>query len=174
MSSQSVIRIAEFQKYHTSSAVSGLLRVRESDSTYPPPHDAAATVEDFTSWLFNDEPIFRLVALDGDTVAGHISAVPAHDYLLNYCASQSYSSSAPNGLAEISKFFVEPDYQKHGVGDLLFARAFDVLREQNYQPALAVISTSTKAIRFYRRHDMLELGNFNGIHGKNFVFVDSQ
>lgn len=172
MSSATSLRIVDFNKTHTSSAVAGLLKVRETDPTYPPPHDADATTEDFTSWLFNDAPVFRFVAVDGDVVAGHISVVPAHDYLLNYCAKQNYVSDKPNGLAEISKFFVNPYYQKHGVGDLLFTHAFNVLREHHYQPALAVISTSTKAIRFYRKHGMQELGSFEGIHGKNFVFVD--
>lgn len=173
MISANPLQIIEFQEAHTPSAVEGLLKVREEDPTYPPPHDADATVEDFTSWLFNDSPLFRFAAIHGGVVAGHISVVPAHDYLLNYCAKQNYISDKPNGLAEIGKFFVNPDYQKHGVGDLLFAHVFKVLRENDYQPALAVISTSTKAIRFYRKHGMQELGSFVGIHGKNFVFVDN-
>lgn len=125
-------QIIEFQETHTPSAVEGLLKIRQADPTYPPPHDADDTVEDFTSWLFNDSPVFRFAAICGDVVAGHISAVPAHDYLLNYCAQQNYISDKPKGLAEISKFFVNPDYQKHGVGGLLFAHAFQILREHDY------------------------------------------
>lgn len=171
MTDQRSIQIVDFQDTHMDSAVSGLLKVRKSDPTYPPPQDVDNTAKDFQQWILNDEPIFRLVALDGNVVAGHISAVPAHDYLLNYCATQNYATSAINGFGEISKFFVNPDYQKHGVGDALFQEALSLLKEREFHPALAVISTSVKAIRFYRKHGLLELGSFNGFHGKNFVFV---
>lgn len=170
--SDQTFKVVEFMETYTPSTIAGLLKVRASDPTYPPPHDADATVDDFEAWLFNDDPIFRLIAVNGDIVAGHISVVPAHDYLLNYCAGQNYVSNAPNGLAEIGKFFVNPDYQGHGVGDMLFREAFGFIWEHGYQPALAVISTSTKAIRFYRKHGMRDLGIFHGIHGKNLVFVE--
>lgn len=157
---------------HMYETVQSLLKVREHDATYPPPVDADHNAGDFIQWLMNEETLGRWVAiLDGDVV-GHISLTKAHDYLTGALDSMGYESLSENGFCEISKFFVDPNVQGHGVGAELFAH---VLREAwtlGFQPALAVISSSHAARRFYDHKGMLEVGSFHGVHGENFVFVD--
>jgi L-amino acid N-acyltransferase YncA len=63
--------------------------------------------------------------------------------------------------------------QGRGTGTALFETAFRFARNEGLQPALAVVDTSLAARRFYAHHGMTEAGSFQGVHGKNFVFVDS-
>lgn len=165
------IEIVEFTSEHLAGAVAALLRVRESDSTYPPQQDAEATVESFSEWLLNAPVLQRWVALVDGVVAGHVLLTPAHEYLTDFLDTKKYPTTHERGFAEIAKFFVSPDFQGHGLGDLLFRTACAVSEDLLMQPGLAVVSTSEKAVRFYAHHGMHKIGSFHGIHGVNHVFM---
>lgn len=156
---------------HLEGTIRSIMNVRASDPSYPPPHDADNSYESMGTWLMEENPFTRTIAMVGGKVAGHISLTPAHPYLQNHLSQNEYVAKYPNGFLEISKFFVDPTFQKHGVGHFLFNHAVEVALSARFQPALAVIETSTKAIHFYRNWGMESVGEFNGIHGKNFVFV---
>lgn len=155
---------------HLGKTVESLFRVRDFDHKYPPVMDAGRNTEDFTTWLMEEEVLRRTVALVNGEPAGHISTVPAHRYLTDYLCANFIDTPAQNGYSEISKFFVDPLYRKHGVGKVLFAHSVRQSIEDGYHPALAVVSTSEDAIRFYTREGWILAGTFNGIHGINLVF----
>lgn len=157
---------------HLEAAVAALLHVRQGDPTYPPPRDAEATPASFAAWLLEEDALGRWVALVDGKVAGHLAMTRAHPYLANALSSLGYTSIAENGLSEVSKFYVDPAYQGHGVGTALFRAGFEFAWAMGCQPALAVISTSMVARRFYSQKGMLEVGSFIGVHGENFVFVE--
>jgi GNAT superfamily N-acetyltransferase len=161
-----------FGMSHMYDTVQALLRVRESDATYPPPVDVDYGVGEFIEWLMSEETIGRWVAVIDGEVAGHISLTDPHKYLTGFLDSADYESDSMNGFCEVSKFFVNPKFQSHGVGALLFNHAIEFARSKALQPALAVIDTSSAARRFYAKKGMREVGSFNGVHGENFVFVD--
>lgn len=168
----SSIDIVSFEpEKHLEGAVRSIMNVRAGDPSYPPPHDADLSYESMRAWLMEEEPFIRTVAMVDGEVAGHISLTPAHSYLENHLSHNGYQSKQPHGFLEISKFFVDPAFQKHGVGHVLFDQAIDAALGAKFQPALAVIETSTKAIHFYKHWGMENVGEFHGIHGKNFVFV---
>lgn len=167
----SKVQIERFnQEIHLEEMVKSLFRVRDFDNTYPPVMDAGRNTEDFTAWLMEEDVLDRITALVEGEVAGHISTVAAHEYLTGYLADNHIESSAPNGFSEISKFFVDPLYRKHGVGKVLFRASVEQSIENGYHPALAVVSTSEDAIRFYTREGWILAGTFTGIHGSNLVF----
>lgn len=168
----SAIDIVPFESpKHLDGTIHSIMNVRAGDPSYPPPRDADLSYESMKAWLMEEEPFLRAVAVANNEVAGHISLTPAHPYLHEHLSRNNYSAKQPNGFLEISKFFVDPAFQKHGVGRLLFNHAIDAGIAAQFQPALAVIETSTKAIHFYKHWGMESVGEFNGIHGKNFVFV---
>lgn len=158
------------QENHLAKTVESLFRVRDFDNKYPPVMDAGRNNEDFTAWLLEEEVLLRTVALVDGEVAGHISTTPAHSYLTDYLSAQHIETTSANGFSEISKFFVDPLYRKHGVGKLLFSHMAQQSIEAGYHPALAVVSTSEDAIRFYTREGWILAGTFTGIHGVNLVF----
>ncbi|MCC3299279.1 GNAT family N-acetyltransferase [Arthrobacter caoxuetaonis] len=157
---------------HLDAAVTALLHVRQGDPTYPPPRDADATAASFSRWLLEEEVLGRWVALVDGKVAGHLAMTRAHPYLNRALSALGYTSIAENGLSEVSKFYVDPVFQGCGVGTALFQTGFEFARARGCQPALAVISTSVLARKFYSGKGMLEVGSFMGIHGENFVFVE--
>ena len=164
--------IVPFSSTHLLKTVDLLLEVRNVDGTYPPAVDAENTVSGFSRWLMSEETVGRWVALmDGD-VAGHISLTPAHGYLTQSLDDLGYVGIEGRSFCEVSKFFVDPQVQRQGVGAKLFDYAIEQGWALGLQPALAVIDTSYAARRFYARKGMLEVGSFHGVHGENFVFVD--
>jgi GNAT superfamily N-acetyltransferase len=170
--STSKLDIVSFEsEYHLEGAIRSIMNVRASDPSYPPPHDAEYSYESMGTWLMEEDPFMRVIAMVDGKVAGHISLTPAHPYLENHLLRSDYVAKQPHGFLEISKFFVDPAFQKHGVGRILFNNAIESAFSAEFQPALAVIETSTKAIHFYKHWGMESVGEFNGIHGKNFVFV---
>lgn len=118
-----------------------------------------------------EDVIGRWVAVIDGQVAGHISITDPHPYLTDALASMNQAPAAGHSFCEISKFFVDPSIQGKGTGALLFEAAFSFAWQERLQPALAVVSTSLAARRFYSRHGMIEAGSFRGFHGENFVFV---
>lgn len=166
------VEVVSFEtEYHLEGATRSIMNVRASDPSYPPPHDADYSRESMGTWLMEEDPFLRTIAMVDGEVAGHISLTRAHPYLQDHLSRSEYVAKQPNGFLEISKFFVDPTFQKHGVGHVLFNHAIEAAMSVQFQPALAVIEKSTKAIHFYRHWGMESVGEFNGIHGKNFVFV---
>lgn len=157
---------------HLQGAVEALLRLRRTEGLYPPRRDVNATPGDFAFWLLSEDVLRRWVALVEGQVAGHISITAPHPYLTGALEGMGQVPAAPNGVCEVSKFFVDPAVQGRGVGAALFDSALRFARREGLQPALAVVDTSLAARRFYAHHGMTEAGSFQGIHGENFVFVD--
>lgn len=155
---------------HLDKLVETLFRVRDFDHTYPPVMDAGRNTEDFSTWLMEEDVLERTIATVDGEVAGHISTVAAHDYLTDYLAKNFITSPSHKGFSEIGKFFVDPLYRKHGVGKVLFRAAVQQSVAKGYHPALAVVSTSEDAIRFYTREGWILAGTFTGLHGVNLVF----
>lgn len=171
---RAALQITRFQpETHLQGAVEALLRLRRSEGLYPPQQDVNATPGDFAFWLLSEDVLGRWVALVDGQVAGHISLTAPHQHLTEALETMDQESPAPSGFCEVSKFFVDPDVQGRGTGAALFAAAFSFARREGLQPALAVVDTSLAARRFYGHHGMVEAGSFHGIHGENFVFVDS-
>lgn len=160
--------------YHThhSQAVECIMNVRLKDSTYPPQRDVADLIaDDFAEWLMEENATHRWVAVVQGKVVGHISLVEGHPYLTDHLALHKEKPRGDKGFLEIGKFFTDPSMQGHGIGTALLRHAIDSSIAEGYTPALAVISTSSKAIEVYKKEGMKSVGYFNGIHGKNFVFV---
>jgi GNAT superfamily N-acetyltransferase len=157
---------------HLGGAAEVLHRVRAATKTYPPPVDADDTPASFSAWLDDGEDYLgRWVAVREGRVIGHVSVVEPHDYILRFLGTLDVGTVRRRGLVEITKFFVDPDVQRGGVGSRLFARALDFATGSELTPVLAVVSTSTDARRFYGREGMTEVGQFEGRHGTNHVFT---
>lgn len=172
MSQQSSIEIVRFAKSeHLQESVNGIMEVNKSGEKYPPLHNAEPTTAFLSSWLMEENAVNRWVAVLDGNVAGHISTVKAHPYLTGHLKNVGVEFLNKKGVAEISKFFVNPLYQKHGAGKRLFAHAIDVSKHEGYAVALAVISTSTDAIRFYQKAGLVGTGYFDGLDGRNYVFI---
>lgn len=166
------IEIVEFSKSeHLQESVNGIMEVNKSGEKYPPLHNAEPTSEFLTSWLMEEDTINRWVAVLDGNIAGHISTVKAHVYLTEHLKNAGIKFLNEKGVTEISKFFVNPLYQKHGAGKNLFAHAIDASKAEGYSVALAVISTSIDAIRFYQKAGLVSTGYFDGVDGRNYVFI---
>lgn len=157
--------VVEFRLEHLDSIVSSLMRVQSSDSNYPPRREVAHSTESLSDWLFNVPVLGRWTALVGGEAVGHIVLREAPDYVKEFLYGQSHVGTHKRGMAEIGKFFVDPRYQNHGIGDLLFQTACTLAEDLLMQPGLSVVSSSEKAVRFYTRHDMHKVGHFTGFHG---------
>lgn len=148
-----------------------LQRVRAADPTYPP-SDAGSTGSDLRDWLLSEPGLGRWVVVVDREVAGHVQLTPPHDYLIEQLASFGHHPMGDAGYAEIAKLFVDPLVQRRGVGAVLLAAARAASWASGRQPALAVVSTSAAATRMYVHEGMVEIGEFDGIHGINRVMVD--
>lgn len=166
------LEVVPFTPDHLEPLAEALLRVRVSDPTYPPQHDATPTVESFADWLMSEQVLGRWVAVADGMPVGHISITAAHPYLRNAFAVLDYPAAAVNGFCEVSKFFTDPVYQGLGVGSALFCPALAAGRAAGFHPALAVIDTSYAARTFYAAKGLREVGSFTGIHGLNYVFAE--
>lgn len=157
---------------HLKQTLASIMKVRATDSTYPPKIDVPDfSTAFFKKWLLAEYTTHRWVALVNGEVAGHISLVEAHDYLTSHLAVNGEKPYSDKGYLEIGKFFTNPDFQGHGIGTKLLNHAIKISLDESFTPALAVISTSTKAIEVYKKENMKPVGYFDGIHGKNFIFV---
>lgn len=164
---ENVTEIVEFSHHdHIPGLALALIELRKSNPNYPHPMEAVNTASSLTAWLMEEEPEYRFVAIRDGEVVGHISVSKPHDYLLN----SGILEIQDNNLLEITKFFVDPRFQAHGIGQDLFQAAVKAINNENKTICLVVVETSVSAIRFYNHHGLTEEGSFNGIHGKNFVF----
>lgn len=158
-----------FEKDHLTSAAHALLSVREAARIYPPVEDANADVDSFKAWLTPKvEPYARMVALVEGKVAGHIMLSPALPYMVKHLESLGFDAT---NCAEVNKLFVDPSQSKHGVGGALLENAIEAARAQGRRAVLAVVSTSTQALRLYRHSSLVEVDSFYGRHGENRVFM---
>lgn len=161
-------------RLHLDPLVRVLMKVRDRDPSYPPPIDVAHSAEAFRSWLTDEDALARWVAVDDGIVAGHVMVVKAHDYLEDYLRGIDYRARAENGFAEVAKVFVDPDFQRRGIAARLLNTGVGDAWTRDMQPALAVVETSTAAIRLYTREGLVQLGTFDGRHGVNIVMVDEK
>ena len=159
---------------HLSQTVEMLLNVRRADPTYPPSVDAEFTALAFEHWLIVDKVLARWVALSGTKVVGHIALAEPHDYISSFFSSPQCVAMQHEPLGEIVKFFVDPSQQGRGVGATLLRHTIDSAWELGRQPVLAVVSESRAARRLYARMGLTELGIFDGIHGRNHVFLEEK
>jgi GNAT superfamily N-acetyltransferase len=167
--------IVPFSEEYRMQAVECIMKVRLKDPTYPPQRDVTDIVTgDFNTWLMEEETTHRWVALVDGKVASHISLVEAHPYLTDHLDMHGEKPHGDKGYLEISKFFTNPEFQGKGIGTDLLRHAIHIALEESYTPALAVISTSVKAIEVYKKENMKQIGYFNGVHGKNFIFLGTK
>jgi GNAT superfamily N-acetyltransferase len=141
--------------------------------TYPPDRDCDDTLASLRAWLLEEVPLHSWVALVDEAPVGFVQVTEPHDYMVRHLTAWGYSSLA-DGFAEIGKFFVDPAQQRGGVGAMLLAEACTVSWSEMRQPALAVVTTSTSAMRLYEQEGMRLLGSFQGVHGENWVYVDEE
>lgn len=133
------------------------------DGTYPPPNDPNVLKGDWEGWLLGGGEAGRWVARTDSGVVGHVSFSTPGSYLEALVDSL-------DKVWELGQFFVNPDSRGHGVGDALFQRAMQEARQVGKTPVLAVMSVSVGAKRFYEKHGMVQMGEFNGRDGLNYVF----
>lgn len=157
---------------HTPGLIQALLRLRASGSAYPPAQDADNTAAALGSWLMDDSSTERWVITHLGAPVGHVLFGPAHKYLVDHIASSDHASAKGCQVAEVGKFFMDPECAGQGAGSLLFQFVLKRCWDQDMQPALAVLPGSEAAMRLYRRFGMEDAGAFEGVHGTNFVFVD--
>jgi ribosomal protein S18 acetylase RimI-like enzyme len=157
---------------HLEEVLDVLLRVRQSDSQYPPPVDAGFGRDSMSAWLLGDRPLAKWVALDQSRVVGYVQVTEPHSYLPKISEAGAETGYASSRIAEIGKFFVDPASQRGGVGQLLFDTARAFIRSRELMAVLAVVETSRKAVAFYESHGMRLVTTFEGAHGTNLVYAD--
>ena len=82
---------------------------------------------------------YTLVAVDGDTIRGHVTI------------GRSRDDDLP-GYGEVWALYVDPPYWQAGIGRALLIAAGDRLRRAGHERAfLWVLSTNSRARRFYER-----------------------
>lgn len=155
------------ESLHLSPLVTIAHRMRLSERAYPPKEFCGESREDVHTWLSDCHAEQRWVAFHDGSVLGHIALTEPEDYLNAFLESYAISHE----YMEISKFFVNSDYRKSGVGSLLFSQALEYATKPK---ALAVLQGSYAARDFYVNHGMIELGQFDGISGVNHVFIESK
>lgn len=158
------------ESLHLEQTIDSIMRVRDVYGVYPPKQDVGDDRQEFSDWLLEEEVLVRIVALE-QQVTGHVSLTHAHPYLTKHLAGIGHELEG-KGYVEVSKLFVDPLAHAKGTGALLLQAMIDHSRENDFQLALAVIETSTAAIELYQRLGLHAAGEFDGIHGRNLVFVD--
>ena len=145
---------------HLEGAVDALLRVNGVDPTYPPSTELNRTIEDYTRWLLDTATMGRWAALADGKVAGFIQATEPHDYIYRSLEKVGYQTQAVNGFCEVGKFFVDPQFQRQGIGVKLFEQTLAFARICGWEPAVAVPFESTSAMKFVRHMGMRAAGSF--------------
>lgn len=156
---------------HGDSLVDVLLELREQDEAYPPPRDAGGGRESIRAWLLRDDVLGRWVAQIDGRAAGHICVAHLPDYLAAHLAFKGVASAREGGFVELARLFVRPTLRRNGAATALLSTAVKYAFSRDAQPALAVVSTSLSAIRLYRSVGFRQVGEFNGVHGRNLVFL---
>jgi GNAT superfamily N-acetyltransferase len=153
---------------HRSGAVRALMSVRRADGGYPPPQDTGDTTEELDRWLFDSPVRARWVAVLDDEVVGHVCLSPAHPYLTR----RLVPVSPPTVLLEVGKLYVAAEARGLDLGRRLLEEAMGRAAGEGAVAALAVLPTSRAALGLYRDRGLVEVGQFEGVHGLNLVFVD--
>lgn len=162
------------ESVHIVDTVGVLLSVCKMDPSYPPLQDAKRTPESFADWLIREPVLNRWIAVVDGEIVGHIATANPHLYITDFLASIAYDLTTADQFGEIVKFFVDPSAQHVGVGQTLLAHALISLHAMGLQPILAVVAESRSARRIYAHIGMKQLGYFEGIHGRNYVFTDKK
>lgn len=160
------------QDEHLESIVDVLQEVQRIDGDYPPRQDAVDSRELLRDWLLKGGEHGRWVAIVGPKIVGHIALSHPGAYLTDNLSRLVQKKSDHRGYSEIAKLFVHPDYRGAGIASQLLTTARIASWDQQLQPALAVVQNSRAAIRLYLRGGLVQVGEFEGIHGHNFVFMD--
>ena len=159
---------------HLHECVEVLRRVRASDATYPPQRDVGGDPDSFAAWLLDYPALGRWVAVIDGVVTGHVMVSTPHDYLVEHIGDGLTQGPLGGQIAEIAKFFVDPLFQRRGVGEALLSESRAFSWAKGLQPSLAVVATSVSAVRLYERAGLKRRGSFQGVHGENLVFVDER
>jgi ribosomal protein S18 acetylase RimI-like enzyme len=157
---------------HLEEVLDVLLRVRQSDSQYPPPRDTGSGRESMSTWLLSDRALANWVALDEGRVVGYVQVTKPHTYLEKISGAAVETGYGLGQVLEIGKFFVDPATQRSGVGQMLFDKACAFANSRELKAVLAVVKTSAKAVAFYENHGMRLVTTFEGVHGTNLVYAD--
>lgn len=105
---------------------------------------------DPTKWLTSDNLLAAWVAVEENTVIGHVVLRGAEDQLSApaWCAA---TGLAPQQLAAVAKLFVAPRARGRGVGAALLAAACAEARQRGLTPVLEVLDHDQSAIALYER-----------------------
>lgn len=150
---------------HRNDTLSVLLRVRD-EGTYPPV--TGKTINAFADWLTRDPVQASFVALVEGKVAGHIAVSAPRPALASDLARAGKRSIASNGYCEITKLFVAPELQGHGIGRALVSAARGHAWANAQQPVIAVPEELEEAHRFCAGRGLTD----NGAFGSARVLID--
>lgn len=159
----------EIIPFETSAHLEGTLdilsRVRAMGH-YPPRIANDATRGGYLAWLLENPDSERWVALRNGSVISHLSIELPRDYIRDFLVLLGYPPNEVARTAEISKIFVDPDYQHEGIGSALFSQASAIIRKANKMPIITVLKSSPLAIRFYQRQGGSDIGVLRSSSGR--------
>lgn len=163
------IEVVSYSKSKHLKALSSLtLSAYQTGELYPPRQDVKDEIKNHELWWENDETVKRFIILFENEVVGHIAFSNPHPYLVKQL---NLANLEENDYFEVGKFFISKPYRKHGLGHTLLKVAEAEALMLNKKLALAVISTSTAAIKFYEEEKFNNINSFEGIHGLNHIYV---
>ncbi len=78
-----------------------------------------------------------------------------------------------DGIAELKRMFIKPEYQKNGIGALLLEQALNVAKELGYKKIrLDTLDTMTPAINLYKKYGFYKIEPYYFNPEKNAVFFE--
>ena len=103
--------------------------------------DKAFTLEQLQKELTNEHSQFFFAYVD-DSIVGYLK--------VNTMEAQTEDMGADS--LEIERIYIKSDYQKHGLGKLLYEKALEIAKANNKQSVwLGVWEKNENAIAFYKR-----------------------
>jgi len=110
--------------------------------------EKAFNVNQLEKELFNTSSEFFFVSVNHE-VAGYLK--------LN--TNEAQSEPMGEEALEIERIYIKSEFQKHGLGKILFNRAIEIAREQNKNKIwLGVWEKNDNAIAFYKKLGFIETG----------------
>lgn len=165
------VTVEVFDPAFRADLASVLLDVRLHGGTYPPLY-VDATVEGVSSWLEQDSPLLRLVALHEGRVVGHVQLVSAVSGDPDVAQALTDLGLEPKGFAESSRLFVHPELRGLGIGRLLKRAAAARAWGLGLRPVSTVMVSQEESVALNRSEGWVESGSFVGKSGLvNLVFL---
>lgn len=92
--------------------------------------------------------------------AGHALVARQHDQIIGFCDfGPSRDAGSSSAIGELYTIYLLPQHWGQSIGSALIVAALRELRGRGFdQVTCWVLSTNTRAIRFYEKHDFLRDG----------------